>query len=278
MDNNFIDFKNFLLKNGISNKSVKFYVSDVRLFVKWIEKTTNESTITKELFESYESFLKNSGLPTKSINRKLSSLRKFAEYLIKNRLMETKSKLRLKNSPKNNIRHIDLTKSMSRYIPTSNISLFSFLFLLIIISGVIFVSAREENGLFKTTTHGVNINLPVSISFQNDDYQKNLGKAAISGTKTIELDDDPVLRGTSEGDNFGKSEIEVGLAEKKIFVPNINASSYVFLTSFSNNHIYIKEQSDGFFTVGTDKLSDLPIKFNWMVATKRMWYLSPNGN
>lgn len=263
MDNNFSDFKEYLKKNGVSVNSIKFYVSDVRLFMKWIKKTSGSEKLNKEAFESYETFLKFSNLPPQTVNRKLSSLRKFASYLVSRKKLPA-SNLKITNKPKNkNTKYINL-RNVYSFLHKNLQSYFVFFILILIVSLILlFIQNRNKlNSLFETVSTN-KLDLPQHIDLNSEDYQKNLGKVANSGPSDIKVDSDPLLS-TSNGYLYGRSQIEPGSVSKKIFVPGLNTSSYVFLTPLSPSFIFISEQSDGYFVVSINSPTDYPIKFNWL--------------
>lgn len=97
-------FKNYLYENNISNLTIKNYISDLKQFFAWLDKTTNakEAWIiseknlmrfcTLELVTEYrQRLLRDTSFSPVSVNRKLSSLRKFFSFAVAHDLLPADS-------------------------------------------------------------------------------------------------------------------------------------------------------------------------------------------
>jgi site-specific recombinase XerD len=102
-------FNDFLNIQGVSDKTVSNYCSDVRHFMEWV--TTNNgsiasgvqntsaffSLITPELLSSYRDTQVTTGIPTSTINRRLSSVRMLFKWATDARVTLTNPTQSLRN-------------------------------------------------------------------------------------------------------------------------------------------------------------------------------------
>tara|TARA_B100001287_G_scaffold37062_1_gene26483 strand:+ start:367 stop:1257 length:891 start_codon:yes stop_codon:yes gene_type:complete len=89
-DQNLRSFFNFLIiEKGLSKNTVKAYETDIKGFIKWINKNNKESllNIKESSVNQYISYLFSLKLKSSSVNRKISSLKSFYLFLLKKRLI-----------------------------------------------------------------------------------------------------------------------------------------------------------------------------------------------
>lgn len=261
-------FEQYLKKKGVSQTSMKFYVSDIRVFSRWVETVKGSKQITKEAFESYEHFLKNNGLPIRSVNRKLSSLRKYSEYLVSEKKLRSFSSI--KNKPKNKSEIFVNTKRLTNWLNSISPS-YSLLILfgVILLLGAVIISDRQNPTDSNLVPQSGKLTLPVVINLSGN--SDNLSKLVNSDSSYISLDSDPIIRDQLKLEEAGKAVIDQNESETKIFVPGVTNSSIILLTTAgSKSNVYIKEQDDGYFIVGRDSPLTGVLKFNWLVISNRL--------
>lgn len=96
-------FKDYLFRHNCSGKTIKNYLSDIKQFALWLDKTTDSETsgpfyqkITTELIEAYKNrLLSDAGYSALSVNRKLSSIRKYLTWLNQTGLLNQTQKVSL---------------------------------------------------------------------------------------------------------------------------------------------------------------------------------------
>ncbi len=79
------DFKEYMIKNKLSENTCKSYLLDVNLYINYYKDSYGEDfeRLNSMDIQSYKSYLKNiENQNPKTINRKLNSLKKFNEYLV----------------------------------------------------------------------------------------------------------------------------------------------------------------------------------------------------
>ena len=89
-DQNLRSFFNFLIiEKGLSKNTVKAYETDIKGFIKWINKNNQQSllNIKESSVNRYISYLFSLKLKSSSVNRKISSLKSFYLFLLKKRLI-----------------------------------------------------------------------------------------------------------------------------------------------------------------------------------------------
>ena len=89
-DQNLRSFFNFLIiEKGLSKNTVKAYETDIKGFIKWINKNNKQSllNIKESSVNQYISYLFNLKLKSSSVNRKISSLKSFYLFLLKKKLI-----------------------------------------------------------------------------------------------------------------------------------------------------------------------------------------------
>lgn len=79
-----IHFDNYLSQKRLSKVTRKNYVSDLRMFLAWMNAHENVPELNVRSITLYKEFLQTSRLPVQSINRSLSSLRAFGDHLVSN--------------------------------------------------------------------------------------------------------------------------------------------------------------------------------------------------
>ena len=89
-DQNLRSFFNFLIiEKGLSTNTVKAYETDIKGFIKWINKNNKQSllNIKESSVNQYISYLFSLKLKSSSVNRKISSLKSFYLFLLKKKLI-----------------------------------------------------------------------------------------------------------------------------------------------------------------------------------------------
>ena len=89
-DQNLRSFFNFLIiEKGLSKNTVKAYETDIKGFIKWINKNNKQSllNIKESRVNQYISYLFSLKLKSSSVNRKISSLKSFYLFLLKKKLI-----------------------------------------------------------------------------------------------------------------------------------------------------------------------------------------------
>ena len=89
-DQNLRSFFNFLIiEKGLSKNTVKAYETDIKGFIKWINKNNKQSllNIKETSVNQYISYLFSLKLKSSSVNRKISSLKSFYLFLQKKKLI-----------------------------------------------------------------------------------------------------------------------------------------------------------------------------------------------
>ncbi len=76
-----VHFDNYLSQKNLSKVTRKNYVSDLRMFLSWMNAHENVPDFNVRSITLYKEFLQSSRLPVRSINRSLSSLRAFGDLL-----------------------------------------------------------------------------------------------------------------------------------------------------------------------------------------------------
>ena len=89
-DQNLRSFFNFLIiEKGLSKNTVKAYETDIKGFIKWVNKNNKQSLldIKESSVNQYISYLFSLKLKSSSVNRKISSLKSFYLFLLKKKLI-----------------------------------------------------------------------------------------------------------------------------------------------------------------------------------------------
>ena len=89
-DQNLRSFFNFLIiEKGLSKNTVKAYETDIKGFIKWVNKNNKQSllSIKESRVNQYISYLFSLKLKSSSVNRKISSLKSFYLFLLKKKLI-----------------------------------------------------------------------------------------------------------------------------------------------------------------------------------------------
>ena len=109
-DQNLRSFFNFLIiEKGLSKNTVKAYETDIKGFIKWINKNNKQSllNIKESSVNRYISYLFSLKLKSSSVNRKISSWKSFYLFLLKKRL--------IKYSPFSEV----ISPKQEKYLPAS---------------------------------------------------------------------------------------------------------------------------------------------------------------
>ena len=109
-DQNLRSFFNFLIiEKGLSKNTVKAYETDIKGFIKWINKNNKQSllNIKESSVNQYISYLFSLKLNSSSVNRKISSLKSFYLFLLKKKL--------IKYSPFSEV----ISPKQEKYLPAS---------------------------------------------------------------------------------------------------------------------------------------------------------------
>lgn len=130
-------FENYLLNSvKISNKSLKYYRSDLSHFVGWIFlkiKTLgiladdfNQAIpfLSYDLLTEYQSFLFSNKVALKTINRRLSTLRHFSKFLILEDILQFDFMENVVNVQKENtnLLHNHLIKDFTKFLESQKVS------------------------------------------------------------------------------------------------------------------------------------------------------------
>ena len=109
-DQNLRSFFNFLIiEKGLSKNTVKAYETDIKGFIKWMNKNNKQSllNIKETSVNQYISYLFSLKLKSSSVNRKISSLKSFYLYLLKKKL--------IRHSPFSEV----ISPKQEKYLPAS---------------------------------------------------------------------------------------------------------------------------------------------------------------
>ena len=109
-DQNLRSFFNFLIiEKGLSKNTVKAYETDIKGFIKWINKNNKQSllNIKESSVNQYISYLFSLKLKSSSVNRKISSLKSFYLFLLKKKL--------IRHSPFSEV----ISPKQEKYLPAS---------------------------------------------------------------------------------------------------------------------------------------------------------------
>ena len=109
-DQNLRSFFNFLIiEKGLSKNTVKAYETDIKGFIKWVNKNNKQSllSIKESRVNQYISYLFSLKLKSSSVNRKISSLKSFYLFLLKKKL--------IRHSPFSEV----ISPKQEKYLPAS---------------------------------------------------------------------------------------------------------------------------------------------------------------
>lgn len=250
------DFKTYLKNQKLSDSTIRYYSSDVRVFLRFIYQTTGEYEITSEVFESYENYLKSGRLPRKTINRKLSSLRIFNSFLVTTGILHDNMMKKIKNSSK--------AYSSSRVLAPQMI----IVFIAIVLIGGFFFSQINVNTKKINPKESVNtVAIPSTLRTNATTVPETLDGRNLHEI-TIESDDVATLSPKTFGTDF----IQAGSTTKTIYNPSISKEqSLVFITPTSahDNYYYIT-QTNGAFTITLSKSLKTNFSFNWMIISNQI--------
>ncbi|GEM_PF-1606396 len=254
------DFTQFLVRQKLSKSTITYYVSDVRVFLRFVYQTSGDYELTPEAFESYEQFLKQGALPTKTINRKLSSLRTFTNHLLSEGYLKNNVMKKVKNNKRE-------ARPRTLY-PNAQTVIILALFLIIILGGGFLLSTnstRTQNQFIQVTDE---VNIPPSLSTNSTDIPERLNT---QNAREITIEDSPIDGLTNSGLIYGRHVIEAGKTQKSVYVSDMNPTTLVFVTPTSkiDTTYHVKEDS-GFFTVFLSKPLETNATFNWVIILNQL--------
>lgn len=256
------DFKKYLLANSLSEASSGYYISDIRVFLRWVYQTTGDYSVTREILESYEIHLKGGSLPTKTVNRKLSSLRIFNKYLLTRGYLQVDVMKEVKNDKRSRARS---------YSPIHQSVVLLVLFGVIVLLGSIILTESRKNGtggnLSSIDTQTVA--LPFFLKLQEQtDQNKNPQQINTQSLSQITIDTDAnTPLGAQINNTIGRDVITAGAIEKKIYIEALTPTSLVFITptsDFQDVGYYVVSET-GSFTLRLKRALPVNVSFNWMV-------------
>ena len=258
-DNLKTDFKEHLRSQKLSDATIRYYVSDVRVFLRFIYQISGDYEISPEMFESYENFLKSGTLPNKTINRKLSSLRIFSSFLLQKGLLKENIMKKVKNN-KNG--------KSPRQFKFSTTAILLVIFLIIVAVGGFIISTTRKDFFFISNSFTPN---PVTISHS---IQADIvHPPELLNSQNIQ--DISVEGGTPDMPvtivSFGKDTISEGEVVSKVAVPLHVGSDSIFLTPLSQieGSYYVEEQKD-YFLIHLSTPQKVDSSFNWLILSNQL--------
>ncbi len=257
------NFKSQLRQQKLSEGTIRFYISDVRVFLRFIYQVSGDYEITPEMFESYENFLKSGTLPTKTINRKLSSLRIFSTFLLKQGFL----KENFMNKVKNNKSKGGNTRPF-KASPT--IILLSVFIIVLLVGSFVFTAGNKD--IFSITTSPIiDQQKPITLT----DTLKTTTSKPPEILQAQSINDITVEGNVPEKEatvtTYGKDAINSGKQEVKIVTASTNSSDLMFITPTSpiDSSFYV-EQKSGVFVVHLQQTQQKDFTFNWMLVSNQL--------
>jgi hypothetical protein len=250
-------FSRHLQKLRLAQTSIRYYLSDIRVFLRFVYQIAGEDKIFPEAFESYENYLKSGTLPTKTINRKLSSLRLFSAFLLKQGVLKEDVMARVKNN------------KMSLSVPPFRLSstfLLLVIFIVIVMVGAFLLSSSNTN-LFAPNTFTPNPMVLSKTIQTNSSALPDLLRSQSINNIAVEGGN---MNSEFTVESLGKDVILASTLSKKILL-NLRSGDRVFVTptsSFVGNY-YVTE-SKGEFTVYLSEQQKSDFSFNWMIVSNQL--------
>lgn len=267
-DSRLSSFKRYLERKHLSTKSISYYMSDIRVFLRWVKTENGRDNILKEDFESYEIALKQNSKTT-TINRKLSALRVFNQFLIDEGELSEYEKSSLTNRNRKVHGGASSISSLLSIMEKHYQGLsFATLFVVVLILGSVIVSQFKERGeLINSLTDGSYKSPVISDvrGFQGLNMESLPAQASIG---TILIEEDPLTLGKGNSRITGRNFLDSKSTEKTIYIPGTSSGYFVFLTPLTNikgNALYVKGQKEDSFTVSLTSPVDEEVWFNWMI-------------
>lgn len=252
-------FKKQLQKQHLSEATIRYYISDVRVFLRFIYQISGDYEITSEMFQSYENFLKSGTLPTKTINRKLSSLRIFSTYLIKEGILVDDFMQKVKNNRQN-------MQQRGFKFSTSLVLLGIFVSVLII-GSIYFSSTNKDIFSISTTTVTTNpVLLPKSLPTDAAHppellRSQNITDITVEGTSSVDM---------VTVSRYGKDSISVG--EKSVPITKVTSSGgLMFITPTSPIvGTYFVGEENNTYILHLSEIQKNDFTFNWILVTNQL--------
>lgn len=250
-------FQKHLQKLHLAQTSIRYYLSDIRVFLRFVYQIAGEDKLSPEVFESYENYLKSGTLPTKTINRKLSSLRLFGAFLLKQGILKEDVMARVKNNK--------TSLSVHPFHLSSSFFLFSIFIVIVIVGG--FLLSFSKTNIFTPNTFTPN---PMVLSKTIQTNTSNLPELLRSQSINNIAVEGGNVNSEFAVESFGNDVILASALSKKI-LSNIKSGDRVFITptsSFVGNY-YVTE-SKGEFTVFLSEIQKKDFSFNWMIVSNQL--------
>lgn len=251
------EFRRHLESLGLSTATIRYYVSDIRVFLRFVHNTQGDFSVTEESFESYEQFLKVGTLPRKTINRKLSSLRNFSAYLVEKDILK-----------KNRMATVRNASARDPYIRSSlfhTLLPIAFFICIVIIGGLLLSSvSRNTDTTFTSAAKGVSIPVWLKADSAQVPYILEVTQGEKINLEATAQQDTGILQRT------GRDSVAAGETEKRIAAP-VNISDLVFVTPTSavETNYFVTETNGGFIIRFNAPLKK-EFSFNWMVVAEQL--------
>ena len=233
-DNLKTNFKEHLRTQKLSEATIRYYVSDVRVFLRFIYQISGDYEINSEMFESYENFLKSGNLPTKTTNRKLSSLRIFSTFLLQKGLLKENIMKKVKNNK---------SGLSARQFKFSTTAILLIVFFIIIGVGSFIISTSRKDLFFISNSF-----TPSPITISHDIQADAVHPPELLRSQNIQ--DISVEGGNPDVSvsisSFGKDTISAGEVISKVAVSLRYDSVFVTPLSEIEGSYYVEEQKKYF--------------------------------
>jgi len=265
------DFGRYLEYIDVSPSTARFYMSDVRQFIRWITKRDYQD-IDGRVVDEYIAYLRGKSTPKRTLNRKLSSLRRLSEFMKKDFMKNVANE------------KVNL-KSRRFKINTTAVAAGTFL----VVASMVAYPKGEVVDLTNPldTTSKVRAE---QIANKIDLTAPTQIKKVSGGKVTIVLEDPEkvsfegadrlplVLNASSQRDSLeggriykvdGEAVIYKGNTNTKVVNPLVDEESKIFVTATADTGgqaLYIAEQGYGYFIVALQKATNTDISFNWLIS------------
>lgn len=268
-------FEKELRGRKISNNTISNYLSDLKVFKDWCyARNIKLASADRRLIKEYLSFLSKTTSDT-TLKRKTSSLNQFIEFIHPDNIKEPVP---------DQIQKSILSFSKARYAAFSlfSLSLFSlFIPFSLPTSNIPSINDSQETPLYGSKLNKNELSVPtkinnskLKITISGEAFPEGVGDSSsielLDGAYLIKDGEELSLLRIDEtsSSEAGKGQILANESQTTIYNNEIDANSLVFvtLTSNSNQVIFVKEQGDGYFTVGFSDTSELDVNFNWWIV------------
>lgn len=265
-------FERYLDRIEISKITSRFYKSDVRQFLHWIEKKHYQE-INEQVVEDYIAYIRGKSTPARSVNRRLSSLRRLSAFMgvdfmkgVTNEQIEKQ-----KQFPVNINRSVAVAGAFLIIVTVLNASPSEGFSLTNPLDTSNKVWSEQISSEVDLNTprqirklESVNITIvledPKSASFESAD---RLPFVLSASTARPELTANRTYETSGEGVIY-KNDINT-----KVVNPLISETSRVFVTptsSTGNQTLFVAGQGEGYFVVELQRLTNADIRFNWIIS------------